>query len=123
MYIKTFNNEADTNAFIDTVVLAQEHPIQFTGDHFVVFYEATKDNYQDTFIDRMLSGLKNNLFHEQVRKASVDAEVEVFKDKGGKSDDFDEALKRQREAEKNIQLFESKIAALEQWKANSSSSK
>lgn len=126
MKLKTFplSKEAEANDFIQSVVLMQEGSIQVTSNNeIVIFYQETKEDYQTHFVDNMIESLKRNLFHEQVRKASLDLEVEIYKEKGGKSDDFDSAIKRQKEARDNINLFEAKIKGLESWTKSNTSNK
>ena len=121
MKVKTFSlsKEQEANEFIDSVVLVEEGAVQVTSDDtIVIFYKETKENYQKHFVDEMLDSLRRNLFHEQIRKHALDAEVKQYTDNGGKSESFDDAMKRQKEASDNIHMFESKIAALESWTAN-----
>tara|TARA_R110000782_G_scaffold11199_1_gene34347 strand:+ start:697 stop:1059 length:363 start_codon:yes stop_codon:yes gene_type:complete len=118
MNIKVFKTtEAEAaNTFIKSVVLLEEGSVQVTGNgDIVIFYRETLENYNDSFVAEMVANLKRNLFHEQVRKVAIDSEIEVAKEHGMKSDRFDETLGRQKEATKNIQMFEDKITALETW--------
>ena len=115
MLVAEFKTADEVNSFTKDVVLSSDNSIQHNGENFIIFYEATKDKYEEVFINKMLDGLNRNLFHERVRLASLDAEVNEFKDKGGKSQVFDDVLKRQKEAKDNIRLFEAKIAGLQEW--------
>lgn len=121
MHVKTFrlNQEEEANSFLETVVTG-ENGIQVVDDTIVVFYEATKEEYETKFLDRMAEGLKRNLFHEAVRQAVTDAEYEVAKEKGTSYPNFDELSKKKDEIGENIKTFEAKIAALESWTANKS---
>lgn len=121
MKVKTFplSQEQKANEFIDSVVLVEEGAVQVTSDNtIVVFYKAPKETYQEHFVNEMLESLHRNLFHEQIRKYAVDAELQEYKDKGGKTEGFDDVIKRQKEANDNIRMFEAKIAALESWKSS-----
>lgn len=121
MKVKTFrlNEEDKANEFIQSVVLLDEGSVQVTSDNtIVIFYKEFKENYESYFVAEMIESLKRNLFHEQIRAASFEAEIEVYRDKGGKSEGFDDVLKRSREATENIRMFENKIAALETWTAS-----
>lgn len=118
MQVKTFSlrDEAEANKFINDHVLLEEGSVQVTSDNtIVIFYKAHKDEYQDVFVSEMLQGLKRNKFHEEVRLAAMEAEVSVYKDKGGKSGDFDKVLEKQKDAQQHIRLFEAKIKTLEEW--------
>lgn len=118
MKIKTFGvgEEDKINSFIDSVVLVDDGAVQVTSaDMVVVFYKDTKDKYEQTFVTEMLEALKRNRMHESVLKATIDAQIKVFTNTGGKSKDFDDLLTRQKDADKNIKLFDAKIAALETW--------
>lgn len=115
MYVKTFTDEKEVNKFMDSLAPSDQNNIHYAEDRFIVFYESTNKDYQKHFLNQMLTGLNNNLFHERVRKASADAEVEKMKELGTNLEGFDEAKNRQKEADRNIQLFEAKIAALQVW--------
>lgn len=118
MKIKTFalEDQKAANDFIDSAVLLPDGAVQVTGsNNIVIFYEETKDKYEKYFVDNMLSSLKKNLFHEQVRQASAQAEVDYYKANGGKSNNFDKAIKNVKESTDNIEVFEAKITALESW--------
>ena len=120
MKVKTFNikDEEKVNQFIDTVDLGEKGSVQLAdGETFVVFYETEKDKYEEYFSNRMITGLKNNLFHEKLRKMAVDAEVEHFTEKGAKSEEFDQAKKSQEDAQSHIGRFEAKLKALTEWKS------
>ena len=118
MQIAIFTTEADANKFIPTVELCEQGAVQILADgKIAVFYNGTKETYQARFVDRMLDGLKNNLFNEEVRLVSATAEVESRKEKGTNLKGFDDVLTKQKEAETNIDIFKAKIAALESWKA------
>ena len=115
MHVAQFKTADEVNEFTKTVVLHEQNPIQHNGEDFIVFYEAKKDDYENYFLNRMIEGLTRNLFHEEVRHASLEAEVKEFTDNGGKSDAFDDVMKREKEARQNIKLFKAKIASLEAW--------
>ncbi len=118
MQIAIFKTEAEANAFIPTVELTEQGSVQVTTDNnIVVFYNGTKETYKERFIDRMLEGLRNNLFHEEVRLIAATAEVDSRKEKRTNMKGFDDVLTKQKDAETNIEIFKSKIAALEAWKA------
>lgn len=123
MKIATFNNETEANKFIEGVVLAEQSPIQYADGTIVVFYEATQEEYQRHFVEKMIRSLENNLFHEEVRKAAIDAELEARTKHGTHKKEYQEAEKRQKDAKENIDLFESKLNAMKAWKAASTSNK
>ena len=118
MYVKTFTleQEAEANDFIKTVVLT-EGGLQVVDNKVVIFYQATKEDYQTAFVDRMIDGLTQNLFHEKVRKVTIDSEYETAKEKGTSYPNYDEVVKKAKECEQNILTFEAKIAGLVEWKA------
>jgi len=119
MFIAIFKTEAEANAFIPTVELVEQGAVQVAADgSVVVFYNGTKDSYRERFINRMIEGVTNNLFHEEIRLAAATAEVDARKEHGTNLEVFNQALDRQKEAEKNIDVFKAKIAALEKWKAS-----
>lgn len=118
MQIAIFSTQEEANTFIPTVELTEQGAVQIMPDgKIAVFYNGTKETYQARFIERMLEGLKNNLFHEEVRLAAATAEVESRKEKGTNLKNFDGALEKQKEAQANIDIFKAKIDALEAWKA------
>ena len=123
MKVKLFDikDTEAVNEFIDSHVLLEDGAVQVTSDGIVVFYKASKEEYPQTFLSEMIENLKRNKYHEEVRLAAMSAELEVYKDKGGKSTDFDEVLKKQKDATHNIRLFDSKITSLEEWKENNTS--
>ena len=122
MQIKSYTDEAEANVFARNVLddngSRQGVQIQHMDGKYFVFYEATDEEYQDRFIDKMITGLTNNLFHESVRKSAIDAELSCL-DSNHK--DFDETKERQKNASKTIEQMEAKIKAMEAWKAASSS--
>lgn len=121
MNIQIFKNVSEANKFINTVELAEQGGVQVTADGSVaVFYLGDKETYNDRFLTRMIEGLKQNMFHEEIRLASATAEVETRKDKGTNLKGFDSALEKQKEAQLNIDIFKAKIDALEAWKAKTS---
>lgn len=120
MKIKVFKNEDEANEFIATVDLHEKGGVQYYDGQIVVFYNCPKSEYNTHFVDHMIEGLTNNLFHEQVRKMAVDAEIEVFKEKGTNLEGYDDAKKRQKEADKNISLLQAKLDTLNEWKAKNS---
>lgn len=121
MKIKTFPITAydEATEFVSNVVLT-DNGVQFSDSNIVVTYYETKENYEDTFVAQMREGLERNLFHEKVRQAVAAAEYNYRKDKGTNQKGFDEAQDKQREVETNIQLFEAKIKALDEWTASKS---
>ena len=118
MQIKSFTDESEANNFARNVLDDNGNragvQIQYTDDRYFVFYEATDEEYQDRFIDKMIIGLTNNLFHESVRKSAIDAELSCI-DTNHK--DFDEIKDRQKNSAKTIAQMEAKIKAMEAWKA------
>jgi acylphosphatase len=118
MNIQIFKTTEEANAFIPTVELAEQGGVQVLPDgQIAVFFNGTKETYKERFTDRMINGLEDNLFHEEIRLVSATAEVESRKDKGTNLVGFDEILKKQKEAQTNIEIFKSKIQAIEAWKA------
>ena len=115
MYVAEFKTADEVNKFVETVVLSDQSPVQHNGENFIVFYEAKKDGYQDHFIARMKEGLARNLFHEEVRKVALDAEVDEYKEIGTNNNSFDDVKKRQKEADENIKIFKAKIKGLDAW--------
>lgn len=119
MKLKTFTDADKANDFIQSVVLLDDGSVQVLPEGtIVVFYKETKENYKASFVEQMLESLERNKFHEEVRKAALDLEVAEYKQSGGKSDAFSDAIKRQKEANGNIQMFEAKIKGLKEWKAS-----
>lgn len=112
--IKTFKLEDYTgaNEFIATVV---EPQVTITDNTIAVTYQSTKEGYEDFFLNMLIEGTKRNLFNEQVRKAALDAEVELMTELGTNLPEYDEIKGKQKEADKNIKRFKAKIAALEVW--------
>lgn len=126
MYVKVFpiKDEKEVNEFLNTVVLVEDGAVQVTSENtIVVFYRDTKKNYETSFVGEMLEGLKRNLFHETIRKASLEAEFKAAEKRGTNYPEYDAAKKKLREAEQNITMFELKIKALEEWKAKPTSTK
>lgn len=117
--IKTFTlqQDAEANAFIETVT---EPQVTITDNTIAVTYQATKEGYEEYFVTMMIEALKRNLFNETVRKVALDAEMEESKNHGTSFPDFDELLKKQKEADQNIKRFTTKIAALEAWQTSKS---
>lgn len=118
MKIKIFNTnqESEVNQFIDDNVLTDEGAIQVTADgKVVIFYRASKENYNQAFIIEMLEGLKRNLYHEEVRQVVINAEYEQAKEKGTSYPNFDDLAKKKNECEEQIKKFNTKIEALETW--------
>lgn len=122
MYIQTFNTAEETNEFMKTLVNSDRNNIHYADGQFVVFYEHTKDGYEEHFVDNMLSGLTSNLFHETIRLAAVEAEIKKMQESSVASEKFDDAMKRKKEAQDNIKLFEAKIEAMNAWKQSNTSS-
>lgn len=127
MKVKIFalSQEEQANDFIQSAVLLEEGSVQVTSDgNIIIFYRALKEDYENAFVQEMISNLKRNLFHERVRQASNDAEFSSLKEAGRSTyPEFDEAGKKQKEITQNIANFEAKIAALESWTANNTSNK
>lgn len=119
MQIKTFNNEEEANHFFKTLAPSETNSLQYHGGTYVIFYDAVAENYEDFFIDRMIHSLTTNIFHENIRKATIDAEVATRKKQGTNKSDYDDAVKRQKEAENTIEVMEAKLNAIRAWKAAS----
>lgn len=121
MKIQTFDTTEEANKFIDTVVMEEGGQIQYTHDGKVaVFYDCTKDEYEQHVIDRTIEKVKQSLFNNQTSQVAADAEVETFKNEGGKSEDFDDAIKKQSAGRQGIKVLENKLKALEEWKVSNS---
>lgn len=112
--IKTFKLEDYTgaNEFINTVV---EPQVTITDNAIAVTYQTLKSEYEDYFVTFMIESLKRNLFNENVRKVSLDAELEEAKTAGTNLPLYDELKGKQKDAEMNIKRFEAKITALKAW--------
>jgi acylphosphatase len=121
MNIQIFKTTEEANAFIPTIELAEQGGVQVLPDgEIAVFFNGTKETYKERFLTRMIEGLENNLFHEEIRLASATAEVETRKDKGTNLKGFDASLEKQKEAQLNIDIFKAKIQALQAWKESNS---
>lgn len=116
--IKTFalTEDKEVNAFLETVT---EPNITVTDNAIVVNYQTTKDNYEAYFVGFMVDSLKRNTFNEMIRKLALDAEIEEMKDRTNYPE-YDELVKKQKEADQNIKRFDAKIAALEAWQTSKS---
>lgn len=114
MFVAQFKTAEETNDFIKTVVLSDSNPVQNNGEDFIVFYEATKETYEEVFYNRMIEGLTRNLFHEELRLASIQAEVDAL-ESGKDGEKLVESKKRLDEAKSNINIFETKISGLQAW--------
>lgn len=114
MFVAQFKTAAEVNEFVEKVVLSDSNPIQNNGDYYIVFFEAMKDEYEDVFYERMIDNLSRNLFHEELRKAAVEAEVDAL-ESGKDGDKLVESKKRLEEAKSNINIFKTKISGLQAW--------
>lgn len=125
MKIKTFKSSEEANEFIDNHVLLDDGAVQVTGSgDIVVFYKEHKDKFKEQFIDEMIEGLKRNLFYEETRLITIQAEVDGLKEANKATyPEFDENSKKARDAEMHILRFKAKIEALEKWKAENTSKK
>lgn len=133
MKIKTFSirEEAEANEFINSVVVLQESGVQVTSEgRIVVFYEETKDAYNEYFVRTVIDNLKRNLFHEQIAQKSAKAEYDFALSKAGTKSDKSPEARTAREKERNlvtksenIELIESKIATYEAWITENTSNK
>ena len=115
MYVKTFKTTEEVNEFMDTLVNSEKNNIHYADGEYVVFYEHQKEGYEQHFVNQMISGLSTNLFHEKIRLASIDAEIKKMQESAVKSDKFDDAMKRQKDARDNVKIFEAKLEAMKSW--------
>lgn len=120
MQIKKFTDVDEANAFISSAILTEKAGVQYYDGEIIVFYDCLKDDYESYFVNYMIEGVANNLFNERVRKMAVESELAVYKEKGTNLEGFDDAMKRDKEASKNIELLEAKLATLNEWKAKNS---
>lgn len=122
MKIKIFDTSEEANAFIDTVVMDDYGQIQYTADgKIAVFYDVEKSNYKDYLVDRTIERVERSLFNQQTNQVAATAEVETFRDEGGKSKDFDEAMEKRKGIDQGVKVLQRKLAALEAWKTKHSS--
>ena len=116
MKIKTFQitEYAEATKFIEEVVLT-DSGVQFSESMIAITYYDTKENYEETYIEQLKDGLKRNLFHEAIRKTTIEAEYEYRKEKGTNQKGFDDVQDKVKETTENIAMFEAKLEALEAW--------
>ena len=116
--IKTFQltQDAEVNAFLETVI---EPQITITDNAIVVNYQTTKADYKKYFVNFLIDSTTRNKFNEIIRKVALDAEIEEMKERTNYPE-YDELVKKQKEADLNIKRFEAKIKALEAWQTSQS---
>ena len=122
MYVQTFKTPEEVNAFMETLVNSEKNNIHFADGQFIVFYEHTKDGYEQHFVDQMINGLTSNLFHEKVRLAAANAEIKKMQESAVNGDKLSKAMERQKDARDNIKLFEAKLEAMHSWTPENTSS-
>lgn len=125
MYIKSFNlgQEDEINSFVDEVELVETGSIQVTGENTVcVFHMGYKKDYQTRFLTKLLEGLTNNLFNEEIRRDSAVIEFrqaeEVRGDLGAKSPEGKVTKEKNKEvaiSHENIVVLKKKIDLYTSW--------
>lgn len=116
--LKTFQltQDEEVNAFLETVT---EPQITITDNAIVVNYQTTKADYSKYFVNFLIDSTKRNLFNEVIRKVALDAEIEELKERTNYPE-YDELVKKQKDANQTIKRFEAKIKALEAWQTSNS---
>jgi hypothetical protein len=109
MFIKTFTSDEDANAFIPTVELLEQGAVHYVDGKIIVFYRGPKETAQSRAITERIDAIKHNIFLEKLRKATIQAELEVFKDN---KERFYETEERLTKSQEDIDLMEARLQAL-----------
>ena len=125
MYIKSFqlSDEEAINKFVDEVELVESSAVQVTGEGTVcVFYMGYKKDYQTRFLTRLIEGLNNNLFNENIRLESAIIEFQEAEEQQGELSNKSPEGKVTKEKNKevaasheNINVLRKKIELYEKW--------
>ena len=125
MYIKSFqlSDEEAINKFVDSVELVETGAVQVTGENTVcVFYMGYKKDYQTRFLTRLIEGLNNNLFNENIRLESAIIEFQEAEEQQGELSNKSPEGKVTKEKNKevavsheNIRVINKKLSLYIKW--------
>ena len=108
MKVKTFIDEDNANAFIETVELGDKGSVQYSDGEVIVFYSHAKVDQNTKAIKDMIDGLEATVFNTNIRLISLQADIRLHTDET-KIKETKDLIK---ETEKNLALYRARQETL-----------